>query len=413
MRRMQRLARRGKLLGLAPLGQGQGGGVAAPDRFIGPPYYLINDTFTTNRSAGAVNGTNAEPGPGRRNLLDSTNQISISGGQLVRAGGGLSDPVLRYVIGGARVAGRVLTWAQPQTSDTLVCGYNDSLNTFARDYLYMNGASTFVFGAGNNVEVWGVFPAPATLSIVTRVAGAYTFANGKLLWISATAATLPIVHVYGVITGAILDYIRVPATLWLPTPLVSDGFSAWGTSDGLGHAEGIAGGLGAGGGGLWPYTQVGSWQASGGVASASALSGGDALAYMDVETLDVIATVKVTRSGGEAGVVLRGDANNHVRAVHNGTNAQLIKRVSGSDTTLINSAATYVAGAEIRVICEGQKFRLFYNNAFIGTEQTIVDAALNTDGYAGIFTTDIGNTFDDFVVYARGTGGEYAALDAF
>jgi hypothetical protein len=31
----------------------------------------------------------------------------------------------------------------------------------------------------------------------------------------------------------------------------------------------------------------------------------------------------------------------------------------------------------------------------------------------GLYTNDTGNTFDDFIVYARCTGGEYSALDNF
>jgi hypothetical protein len=72
-----------------------------------------------------------------------------------------------------------------------------------------------------------------------------------------------------------------------------------------------------------------------------------------------------------------------------------------------------VAGAELRVTCEATKFRVYYNNAFIGSEQTISDAGLQSGANHGLYTTNTGNTFDDFVVRARGTGGEYAALDGF
>ena len=39
-------------------------GVANPAFVDGMPGYFINDNFTTPLAAGAVNGTNAEPGPG-------------------------------------------------------------------------------------------------------------------------------------------------------------------------------------------------------------------------------------------------------------------------------------------------------------------------------------------------------------
>jgi hypothetical protein len=48
----------------------------------------------------------------------------------------------------------------------------------------------------------------------------------------------------------------------LPSPLASDGFSVSGTTDGKGHAEGVAGGIGEGGGGL-------AWQSGGSTWSVS------------------------------------------------------------------------------------------------------------------------------------------------
>jgi hypothetical protein len=128
----------------------------------------------------------------------------------------------------------------------------------------------------------------------------------------------------------------------------------------------------------------------------------------------VIATVKVTVAGGVAGLVLRYvDANNYIICHHDATNVLLVKRVAGVDTTVQTTAATYVAGAELRVIAEATKFRIFYNNLAVGTEQTIADATLLSPLKHGLYSTNVGNTFDDLVIRARGTGGEYAALDAF
>ena len=408
---------------------GNGDLLGAKPRFVGPPYYLVNDTFTTDRAAGAVNNTNAEPGPGRRLIQDGAAKLSLSGGNAVfSAGGGPNDPQIR--LGPVpREPGRLLVGQFSMTSYGLEIGFDSGVNGSPDDGVGMSSANTTVRWNLSTV-VTVAANALSTIyqvAVVLRATGALhfikggAFTNWTLLWITAVGndasayALLTAVSATSVATSA---YLRVPAARWLPTPLLSDGFSTFATSaptatDGLGHAEGIAGGLGVGGGGLWPYTQVGTWQASGGVASASALSGGVALAYLDVEALDLFVTVKVVRNSGVAGLLLRGDATNHVRAVHNGTNAQLIKRVAGVDTTLIDAAATYVAGAEIRAISQGQAFRLFYNNVAIGSEQTIADAGLNTDGYAGIYTTGTDNTFDDLVGYARGSGGEYAALDAW
>lgn len=45
--------------------------------------YLYRDQFTTDRAAGALNGTAAEPGPGTRTVTDTTSKYSISGAKTV------------------------------------------------------------------------------------------------------------------------------------------------------------------------------------------------------------------------------------------------------------------------------------------------------------------------------------------
>jgi hypothetical protein len=219
-----------------------------------------------------------------------------------------------------------------------------------------------------------------------------------------------------IVSGALeVSLLAVPAKLWLPAPLVSDGFSAWGASDGLGHAEGVTGGLGSGGAGETWASESETWTAAGGVAYSEDGIGVENIATVDSGVADVIATANVTLATGSGGVVVRWtDGANYVKAVHNKTNARLIKVVNGTPTTLIDTAAAYVAGAPIRVICDGQKFRLFYNNVAVGAEQTIADAALaDGTGQGIILLDDAGHTADDFTVFARGTDGEYdTILDA-
>lgn len=417
------MSKRARLLGNGLLGSG---GLNQPR----PRPWLINDDFTTSRAVGAVNGTFAEPGPSQRLVVDTLAKLSITGGALSFAtGGAANDPQLRHRPGVGRVGGRVMTADFTITAYGFETGWDSGLAGSSDDGIRMTSSTLNV--RVNSGTVLGVaanaLSTAYRVAIILRTAGAFyfikggAFTNWTLLWISTAgtyASAYPMVSVTGATAVVTADRVRVARARWLPAPLLSDGFSTFATSaltavDGRGHAEGVAGGLGSGGAGQWPYNQVGTWQASGGVASASALSGGVALAYMDVGALDLIATVKITWVGGTAGLIVRGDANDHVRAVHTGTNAQLVKRVASVDTTLIDAVATYVAGAEIRVIAQGNAFRLFYNGAAVGSEQTIADASLNANGYAGLRTTDTGNTFDDLVVRARGTGGEYSALDAF
>ena len=223
-----------------------------------------------------------------------------------------------------------------------------------------------------------------------------------------------VVHINSSTSVALCDYIRVPSARWLPTPLISDGFSSWGTSDGFGHAEGVAGGLGSGGNGKTWTANVGTWGASGGVAAASALSGGRAIATADCGKADVVATVECTLSSGTQSIIVRwASESNFVQLRLTPTNLQLVKVVAGVETIVQNSAVTVAAGAPVRLTCEGTKFRCYYNNALVGSEQTISDAALQSPTAIGLRTDNTGNTFDNLVAYARGSGGEYAALDAY
>lgn len=67
-------------------------------RFINVLKYLLRDDFTTDLAAGSVNGTPAEPGPGVRSVVDTTSNISISGGKAIFASGktpaSYNDPYL-------------------------------------------------------------------------------------------------------------------------------------------------------------------------------------------------------------------------------------------------------------------------------------------------------------------------------
>lgn len=136
---------------------------------------------------------------------------------------------------------------------------------------------------------------------------------------------------------------------------------------------------------------------------------------------DVIADANVTMTAGtQAGLVLNLDSTsspaNFLIAYHDGTNVYLDKNVGGTYTNLISATTTYSAGATLRVItyhsdASTLKVRVYYNNAMVGTEQTVTDAGIRENTLHGLFSTYSGNTFDNFTLWARGTGGEYNGLD--
>lgn len=327
--------------------------------------------------------------------------------------------------------------------------------------------------------------------------------------------------------------VRIPFDLFLPSPICSDGFgSAFGTTDGLGHSEGIAGGIGSGGGGVawtgstWSvsggkaintpgvgsnvvvnggfdadtnWTKQTGWSISGGLAvfvsgatgfvfqnalvsgnwyavtyTASGYSGSGAYqvefgtttnlgvgrtangSYVDTgrsngvsagfrgastvnislddvsfqaltladlfasvlcSTPDVLADVAITLTAGtQAGLVLNLDSTsspaNFVIAYHDGTNCKLEKCVAGTYTTVVTASATYSANAVLRVSKIGTAYRLYYNNALVGSG-TISDAGIVNNARHGLFSTYSQNTCDNVVVYASGSEDQYSVLNQY
>jgi hypothetical protein len=420
----------GWLLGKAPLGQGQGGGVGHQADFAAPPYYLLRDEFTTDRAAGAVDGTAAEPGPGERDVVDSGGRASIAGGRFVVANSVASfDPQFIYT-GGVRSPGRmvVIEITTANTGNHVSVGWGvgaGSGTNFDHGLRFIQTSIIRINLFDSTAVDVGAFATTTSylVAVIQRAAGALYFVKGgaysnwTLLYVESLGTTGPLrtgAFTVGIGRSWSSDEIIVPALKWLPAPVVSDGFSAWGESDGLGHAEGIAGGIGSGGGGVEWTDAAGTWGAADGVAAASALTGGRAIATADSGEADLIATVNCTFSSGTMSLIVRWvDESNHVQLRLTSANCQLVKVVAGVSTTVSDVAYTYVAGAPLRLICSGDKFRRFYNNAAIGAEFTIADAAIQSATMVGLRTDNTGNTFDDLTIYARGTGGEYdTILDA-
>ena len=378
--------------------------------------YIVNDTFTTARAAGTVNNTLAEPGPGRRGVADAGSYLSLSSGFLNLSGGGLTDSVLTYDAGLERRVGIILKWRINSYNNTFVAGWApDTVQVGASEYIFPTTTTVNIKAATNLVVSNSPPTPPVVYAMISRASGSFHFQNNLLLYISNTLSIPLYIRVYGTSTGDILDYIRVPSERWLPAPLISDGFgSTFGTADGEGHAEGVTGGIGAGGaGGAWTNS-LGTWTASSGTVAATTLSGGIGIATINSSKSDVYVSAKLTVAGGTNGIIVRYvDNDNFIRLVHNGTNVQLVKRVATVETTLVNVAATYVPGAKIILRVVGQQYRCYYNDTLIGTEQTISDATFDGKTVVGLRSTNTGNTVDDFVAYAVGTGGEHGTLDLF
>lgn len=506
---------------------------------------LLRDEFSDDRAAGAVNGTLALPGPGGlRQVTDATEGISIQSGELLLSGA--ANQKLRYENGVfARTPGLMAI-----INYNVVGYYTYGIGFFSDSQTAEVGLNRTNASSHWTIRTTSIH-LPLTLGyavyvMIMRALGAVilvkTGGNYLLYYIHNVGATSSLSVGIGQNLSSLdrIDYIRV-AGYWLPIPIISDGFSTNGTSDGLGHAE--TSGIGSGGGGVaWSGA---TWSVSGGKAINTPNFGSELITngtfdtditgwlnysstYTTFEwlsgTLHVIAggsggymdspiisasvakwyrvyfnvaltsgqlpkftlarsdsgvlagsvgyiqsanganalTVRVTSiSGGvrffefvdaasnhtidnvsikefslsetlslhtsstpdvfigvdlsvtagtQAGLALNWDSSsspaNGVIAYHDGANCKLEKCVAGVWTTVVSAAATYSANARLVVSKIGTAYRLYYNNALVGSG-TISDAGIVSNTMHGRFSTDAGNTLDNYTCYASGTSGEY------
>ena len=387
-----------------------GGGIA----------YLLRDEFTSALAAGSVNGTAAEPGPGTRTVVDTNNKLSIAGGALsMVVGGSPRDPRFSFA-GLTRTTGRVVLCGGINIDDEGInIGWVDNVATARRGTVSFTGTDLRVYEGTTGIIV-GAYSKHLDyqIAVVLRAAGVYyfikgvAFTNWTLLYSSSTSAETPMYAFASAEDGSstvTVDYIRVPDVLWLPEPLAYDTFTR--ANGAIGNSETSGPDSQAVTARTW-NNRVGTTQIATNKASASALVGGLAIATVDTATADTIVSATLTRAGDEVGVVLRyADADNYIRAVHDGTNCKLIKRVATAETDVISAVVAIGAGA-IRVIPDGTSFSLYLNNAKVGSTSTISDAGLQTGTEQGLFSTNTGNTQDAFEVFPRGDGA-YSDLDAW
>lgn len=236
-----------------------------------PTLWLLQDEFASALPVGSVNGSLAEPGPGTRTVVDTAgNKVYISSGSLaINGASSWDDTYISYASVGAWTAGRVLLTRILSTWGEGLVGFirsNWSDGVLFADYLRAWGPAQDIIPT--TLGYWH------DLAIVTRASGHFLFLRryGETTWAlrwmrnDSASATMP-VSVQAASGALYVSHLRIPTALWLPTPLASDGFgSAFGTTDGLGHAEGIAGGIGAGGSGKTWSNVGGTWSVSGGKA---------------------------------------------------------------------------------------------------------------------------------------------------
>ena len=373
-----------------------------------PRKFLVRDDFTDNLAAGAVDGTSPTPGPGgARVVVDTGSVLSTTGGQCVISGAtGIGDPGFWYGQQ-TRKAGVGFLAAIDIGAARPYCGWFAGQDAVAAGaFHFYPGDSLRLHLAAGLIEVgaWTV-DTDYQIAIIMRAAGLFHLVNGgaysgwTLLWVDSAETDNPYPgYANRNSTDAAVDALRVAqlGSPWSDTYAIALAYATFTDSNDTAIAD-----YTPEVGGAW-IADVGTWQIQTNAAQSTALAGGIAIATVDAGVINVLQTASPSVAGGVAGVIVRyADADNYVRAVHNGTNATLTKVVAGVPTDMIDAAAAYRAGREIRIICDGTAFDMFYHNVKIGTTQTIADAGLQTGTKVGLYSTNTGNTFDAADCYPR------------
>jgi hypothetical protein len=165
--------------------------------------YLLRDLFTTDRAAGAVNGTAAEPGPGLRTVTDTENKLSISGGKQVFSGGKTvpahGDPGSWYE-SVLRVIGKtLLARVTPQAAGVAyIPGWSTVASGLANDAVKFDSAAVSFYE--NTIQaIVGAFVGGTeyTVALSMRGAGLFYLIKGgiytewTLLWVSSFSTISP------------------------------------------------------------------------------------------------------------------------------------------------------------------------------------------------------------------------------
>jgi lysophospholipase L1-like esterase len=395
---------------------------------------LLQDDFTADLAAGALTGTLATDGVNVRTVpLDTALRVQTTGGKLYfNNGAAWNNPGVYYPeIGrypGVTMIGMV---DKPAAGGLCQFGFSDVISGVPggdNPHLFYSSAGD-IQSSGDSTGISNIIyvpnasvPASYKFAITMRRRAAFLFLNLGSTWKMVFRSVYSLANALrpaavGNNSKPYFDTLRVVSG-FMPIPVASDGFSGtWPTTDGKGHREGQAGEIGAGGSGRTWTAQVGTWGAAAGVASASALDGGIALATVDAGTPDINASMRVSARTGNVGLVFRYiDAQNYAYAYYNGTSITIRQVVAGVDSEVAAPVVTTWANNTLAVLhVDGVSVRLLWCNSGDSWSKTCagtLDASL-TGTKVGLYVDNTATTIDTFDVYALGTEGQYANLDRY
>lgn len=348
--------------GFGTLSKAQGLGVLRDSGWN--PTWLLRDEFTTDRAAGAVNGTAAEPGPGTREIVDTTNKLSISGNKVIIANGGgvaAGNPAY-YTTGITRVSGRAFfTKIKILVDSVFHVGFDADRGVpgFDADFCYFRIGGIRCGSLVSDLEAYAI-NTDYKVAIIQRSLGCFLFIRGgvfqnwTLLFPDTYGSGLTNYAGFGgnstTAGGYELDYLRVCN---LPAPFNSD--------------YGIA-------------TQR----------LAGARAAGDTLNH-EANCLIEFSVTTLPSATQISFDFRRQDANNLWRVAITSTgNINLEEKVDGGFTTRGSTSAGVVAnGDRIVIIADGETIKGYSNNVLRWTYATALNFKTATAG----------------VIHGLGTGG--------
>lgn len=191
----------------------------------GGPVFLIQDEFHTALTAGNVNGTSAEPGPGTRTVVDTTNELAIVGGQCRISGHNANGDPGTWITAVSRAAGTAALYKYQRNTDITfdsTCGFDSNQSgamLVSFPYFYIRETGTFVYPSNANISTILSADTWYELVIVLRATGAFflikggAITNWTLFWVESTsnaASLYPALTSYSeTLNWFGLDYLRV------------------------------------------------------------------------------------------------------------------------------------------------------------------------------------------------------------
>jgi hypothetical protein len=194
--------------------------------------YLFRDEFTTDLTAGNVNGTAAEPGPGTRSVVDSGSYMTITSSQLYTTNhaGAFTDPRFYVNDGQARVCGKALFF-QVKTDIASIGGwFSDTLGATGKSVLslyQLNGTTAQSFPGGDTADATTVNTV-YSVACILRGTGGYIVVKGgsqyptwTLIWPHLLGTTTPLYPLFSGNGGGAIWRDNIGVTQ-LPAPFNTD-----------------------------------------------------------------------------------------------------------------------------------------------------------------------------------------------